>query len=224
MRLILIGCEYAGTTTLANAIDEWAKTAMGKGFRLIHDHFKLPDTVPHGPELTDEEMEQFQALSPRLKEVVQRHSIYYHTPFESSSREGFLGIGLHIDESVYGPLYYGYGEPGTIGDRGVISRHIEHRIMKYAPETVLVLVKASPDVIARRMKEDPHRHPLVREEDIEHVLQRFEEEYRGSLLERKLTLDTSTATVEETVAEFAAQVLPHLTEADLMRLVLHRER
>jgi len=46
MRLILIGCEYSGTTTLAHAINEWTKETMDKEFTLIHDHFKLPDTSP----------------------------------------------------------------------------------------------------------------------------------------------------------------------------------
>ena len=80
MRLILIGCEYAGTTTLANAINEWTQKTLGKEFSLIHDHFKLPDSKPHGPALTDAEVAQFQALSPRMTEVVQR-------PFTQTARE-----------------------------------------------------------------------------------------------------------------------------------------
>ena len=51
MYLILIGCEYAGTTTLAHAINEWTKESLGTEFKLIHDHYKLPDTKPHGVEL-----------------------------------------------------------------------------------------------------------------------------------------------------------------------------
>ena len=89
MRLILIGCEYSGTTTLAHAINEWTKETMDKEFTLIHDHFKLPDTKPHGPELTEEEIAQFDALSPRLTEVIMRHNLYYHTPAESASGRGF---------------------------------------------------------------------------------------------------------------------------------------
>ena len=223
MQLILVGCEYTGTTTLAKAIHEWAEVNMGKGFRLIHDHFKQPDTAPHGPALTDEELQRFQALSPRLREVIQRHNLYYHTPQESSSDLTTLYIGLHIDEAIYGPLYYGYGGPGLIGDRSVISQHIEHRIMKHTPETVLVLIKASPDVITRRMREAPHKHQVIREEDIERVLTRFEEEHWRSLIARKITLDTSTMTITETVAEFANKIQPHLTQVDLARLLLNRK-
>ena len=56
MYLILIGCEYAGTTTLAHAINEWTKESLGTEFKLIHDHSKLPDTKPHGLELTPDEI------------------------------------------------------------------------------------------------------------------------------------------------------------------------
>ena len=222
MRLILIGCEYAGTTTLANAINEWAKKTMGAGFRLIHDHFKLPDTKPHGAELTDEEIAQFQALTPRMTEVIQRHNLYYHTPAEDVSGADFLGIGIHIDEAIYGPLYYGYGGPDDISDRNIISKKLEHRIMKYAPETVLVLVKASPEIIVGRMKQSPHKYPLVPEKDIPHILQKFEEAHQKSMLGNKLILDTSSATVDETVAEFAEQIQPYLTPSDRMRLLLSR--
>ena len=218
MRLILIGCEYSGTTTLAHAINEWTKETMGKEFTLIHDHFKLPDTNPHGPELTEEEVAQFDALSPRLTEVIMRHNLYYHTPAKSSSGEDFLGIGIHIDELIYGPLYYDYGGPGELGERQTIAKSLEQRILTLAPETVLILVKASPKVIAKRMKETPHKYPLVPEEDIANVLQKFEEAHQNSMLKTKITLDTSTATVDETVAEFAQKIQPYLSEAELMSL------
>ena len=218
MRLFLIGCEYSGTTTLAHAINEWTKETMDKEFTLIHDHFKLPDTKPHGPELTEEEIAQFDALSPRLTEVIMRHNLYYHTPAKPSSGEDFLGIGIHIEEGIYGPLYYGYGGPGELGDRQTIAKSLEQRILNYAPETVLILVKASPEVIAKRMKENPHKYPVVPERDISDVLQKFEEAYQNSSIKHKITLDTSTATIDETVAEFVEKIRPHLTEAELMKL------
>ena len=31
MRVILIGCEYAGTTTLADGIQRWSHEVMGEG-------------------------------------------------------------------------------------------------------------------------------------------------------------------------------------------------
>ena len=159
MYLILIGCEYAGTTTLAHAINEWTKESLGTEFKLIHDHFKLPDTKPHGLELTPDEIAAFQQLSPRLTEVIQRHNLYYHTPWASGSDENFMGIGLYFEELVYAPQYYGYGGRGDMGDRGVISRNLEQRILQFRPDAVLVLVEAAPDVIRKRMKESPHLLP-----------------------------------------------------------------
>ena len=65
MRLILIGCEYAGTTTLANALVRWAEEAMGAFANVpdeykVHDHFKIPH-ISHPPGLSDEEQRQILA-------------------------------------------------------------------------------------------------------------------------------------------------------------------
>ena len=224
MRLVIVGCEYSGTTTLAHAINDWATETMGVGFRLIHDHFKQPDTNPHGPALTEDELAQFQALSARHREVMQRQNLYYHTSYtaNSESKETSLVVGLHIDETIYGPLYFGYGGAGQIGDRHVIAKHIEQRIVQYTPETVLVHVKARSDIILQRMTQDPHARAVLRETDVEHVLARFEEEVRGSLLMNKITLDTSDATVAETVADFERKVHPFLTQEDLARILVNR--
>lgn len=222
MYLIMIGCEYAGTTTLAHAINEWTKESLGTEFKLIHDHYKLPDTKPHGLELTSDEIEAFQRLSPRLTEVIQRHNLYYHTPWASGSDENFMGIGLYFEELVYAPMYYGYGGRGEMGDRGVISRLLEQRILQFRPDAVLVLVEAAPDVIRKRMEEEPHPYPIVPEGDVENVIQRFEDEYENSLIKNKFRLDTSVATVTESVSEFSGKIRPYLTEGDLLRLALQQ--
>jgi broad-specificity NMP kinase len=130
-------------------------------------------------------------------------------------------IGHHIDDAVYGPLYFGYGgddEPNGKA-RTVYSRIVERQIIEFSPRDVLVLVKASPEVIARRMKENPHRIGVVKEEDIEHVLGRFEEEFNNSIIHHKFTLDTSTATVDETMAEFATKVEPYLSDEERERIL-----
>ena len=72
MRLILVGCEYAGKTTLANEIVAWIGRTFGSS-RTFHDHFSLPCN-----EFSAEEQEQLAALSPRLKEMFQRFLISYH--------------------------------------------------------------------------------------------------------------------------------------------------
>ena len=84
MNLILIGCEYSGTTTLGVAIEAWARVAMGIHLHL-HDHWKLPRCSGHPPfetitNLTEEEQQQVLGLTPKVKELYTRYTLYYHTP------------------------------------------------------------------------------------------------------------------------------------------------
>ena len=92
--------------------------------------------------------------------------------------------------------------------------------MKRAPETTLVLLKAAPEVIARRLRESPRHNGVLQEEDIERVLERFDEEYALSVLVNKFTLDTSTATPQETLQEFKRQFQPFMTDADRVRILI----
>lgn len=238
MKLILIGCEYSGTTTLAQAICRWVKESMGDDIG-FHDHFKIPNLIGHVTAdsdalgitaasgqmyFTDEELDQVQGLSPRLKEHFQRFQIEYHLS------PGFYGdshhnlVGFHIDEAVYAPLYYGYSleEDGYANSRSAAARRTESHIMEIAPDTVLVLVKASPEVITKRMRDNPHQAGLLQEKDIARALDGFEEEYKRSFIRRHFVLDTSTATPDETLAEFVEQIKPHLNEADQLRMITHR--
>ena len=77
-------------------------------------------------------------------------------------------------------------------------------------------------MIARRMKESPHTHSVVTEKDIEHVLERFEEEVGLSLIHRGFSLDTTSVTVEETLAEFEDKIERLLTDSDRLRIVTHQ--
>jgi hypothetical protein len=210
MRLILVGCEYAGKTTLANEIVQWTARTMGGG-RTFHDHFTIPWS-----DWTEEEQEQLLALSPRLKQMVQRYVTDHHLDPAFYSDPDHNLVGFHIEEAVYAPLYYGY-------DNGPSRpREVEMAIMAKAPDTVLILLTASHEVIARRMREQPHSRPTVPEKDIRLVLQRFEEEFNHSLIRRRFTLDTSAATVQGTLSEFAAKIEPFLTQADRLRILAHR--
>ena len=47
---------------------------------------------------------------------------------------------------------------------------------------------------------------------------KFEEAHQNSSIKNKITLDTSTATVDETVAEFAEKIRPHLSDSELKNL------
>ena len=213
MRLILIGAEYAGKTTLANAITAWLKETTGGG-RTFHDHFTIPPA-----ELPEAEEQEFLRMSPELQAMYQRYSQEYHLLPSFYADSDHMLVGFHIEEAVFAPLYYSYGDSD---DFSAAARAMEHRIIKQAPDTVLILLKASPDVIAKRMRETPHKHLVLKEQDIEHVLQRFEEEYEQSLLDRKFVLDSTSATVAETLAEFAARIDPFLSQSDRLRMMTHQ--
>ena len=213
MRLILIGSEYAGKTTLANAITAWLKETTGGG-RTFHDHFTIPPA-----ELPEAEQQEFLRMSSELQAMYQRYSQEYHLLPSFYADPDHMLVGFHIEEAVFAPLYYSYGNSD---DFSAVARAMEHRIIKQAPDTVLILLKASPDVIAKRMRETPHKHPVLREQDIEHVLLRFEEEYEQSLLDRKFVLDTTSATVEETLAEFVARIDPFVSQSDRLRMMTHQ--
>jgi Ca2+-binding EF-hand superfamily protein len=90
--------------------------------------------------------------------------------------------------------------------------------MKKAPDTVLVMLKASPQVIAERMKSDPHEHGLLQEKDIEHVLDRFDREFLESTIRYKFVIDTTDNTEGDTFQQFVEKMYPHLGPTDRLRM------
>ena len=242
MNILMIGCEFTGKTTLAAEIIEWSEETMGSSSH-FHDHFTIPTT-----ELSAAAAASYAAVHPQVKEMFQRFSITYHLSESFYSQPDHNLMGLHIEEAVYAPLYYGYSGPDShspirspSGQRTEMARRMEEEILERAPYTVLVLMKATPEVIRARMTEDtypdaetvkrqfrskPFGEPtrgVVQDEDVEHVLARFEEEFEASLIRNKLVLDTSAATVAETLAEFVEQVTPMLSDADRERRARHRK-
>ena len=221
MRLILIGCEYVGTTALGDAIKEWAGEALGAevGF---HEHWKIPH-VAHS-ELTDEEQQQYLALSPRLKELMQRNNLEYHLQPSFYNDRDHCMVGHYIEEKIYGPMYFGYGGPDDAQDRAIVARHVERSILELGPDTVIVHLKASPDVIRKRMKDAPHQGQVIDEKDVETVLQRFQEEYDNAVFFNRMEIDTSTATVQESLAEWVEKMEPFWMDADRLRMLTRRAR
>ena len=195
-------------------MDSTGPNAHEVGF---HDHFTVPSN-----EVSEEDRDQLAALSPRLKEMFQRYSVEYHLSESFYSDPDHILVGFHIEEAVYAPLYYGYGGKGEYAERSAFARRAEAEIMLKAPDTVLVLLKASSNVIAQRMKETPHHRGAVQEKDIEVVLERFDEEFRDTLIRKHFVLDTSNATVEETLKEFVSNIEHHLTDADRLRILAHQ--
>ena len=183
---------------------------------LIQNKFAI-DTSDRTPQETlDEFVRRF---SPYITEADKK--VAHHM-----SRDFFVGpdqnfIGFHIEEAVYAPLYYGYGgedsgaafRSGT-GQRTEMARAVEKELMRLAPDAAVVLLKARPEAIRQRMRDNPHEHQILREKDTEHVLTRFEEEYEWSLIQNKFAIDTSDRTPQETLDEFVRRFSPYITEAD----------
>jgi hypothetical protein len=245
MHLIIAGCEYSGTSTLSFAFGEWAAENMeGGAFGLnqYHDHWKLPhisNFSPPAPEdvagvvaqfpdakdgdysrtgLTDEERTQIMALTPKLKEMVQRYHLQYHLHPSFYGQADHIMVGAHLDEGVLGPIYFDYGGDGQYADRRNAMRHYEEQILEVAPDTILVLVRASAEVIRQRMKANPHLEGALQDKDVEQVLARFEEEYDASLLMHKVAIDTSESSVEDSASEMAEKLTPLLPENDRKRI------
>jgi len=228
MRLIVAGCEYSGASTLSRAIGEWAKKTMGADMK-IYDSFMLPYFLPL--DMTEEELEQFDVLPKHLKQVFQWHNLASHTMPDALKKDDYILVGFQLYEAVYAPLYYGYGRPWDYAEAVGLARHYEVEIMESMPSLVQVLVKASPDAIAKRMEDDPHEHGLLQsgphvgaeiKGEIGHVLERFEEVASQSLIRRKITIDTTNATVDESVVQFVKQFDRYFSSHDLVRILAHR--
>ncbi|MFP6594355.1 MAG: hypothetical protein VB860_05160 [Dehalococcoidia bacterium] len=224
MRLLLAGCEYSGTTTVAHAIDDWMSENMGTRFSLIHEHWKIPHTSGHPDNTTSEEQEWLLAATPKFKEMHQRHSLYYHTQVSTyTTHNGGDGmvVGGHIDDAVYAPLYFGYGEKGHNFDRELVMHQVEKTILYFTNDTVVVHITADTDVIKQRMKDDPHENGIVQPEDVDKVKKRFAELVDWSLLGNKISIDNSGALVD-TMAQFIAKMEPLFTDTDRSRILAHK--
>ena len=224
MRMIIAGCEYSGASTLARAIAAWAKDAMGADVK-VYDSFRLPYFLP--VDMTDEELEQFQALPKHLKQVFQWHNLASHTMPAALKADDYILVGFQLDEAVYAPLYYGYGRPWEYAEAVGLAHHYELEIMESMPYLVQVLVKASPEAIAERIREEPHKYGLLQSgnpdiQEIKHVLERFDEVAGNSLVRRQINLDTTDATVEESLADFVKQFDQYFSTHDLERIAAHR--
>ena len=220
MRLVLAGCEYVGTTTVANAIDDWMADKMGARFSLIHDHWKIPHTSGHPDDSTPEEQAWLLQATPKFKEMHQRHSLYYHVQANSFRNGDHMMVGGHIEDAVYGPMYFGYGGEGQHHDRRMVMHQVENTILHFTSSTVVVHITADTDVIRQRMQDDPHESQVIKEGDIDAVKDRFGELVGWSMLGSKITLDNS-GPVEDTIEEFQRKIEPYLSDLDRSRILAH---
>ena len=220
MRLVLAGCEYVGTTTVAHAIDDWMAEKMGSRFSLIHDHWKIPHTSGHPDDSTPEEQAWLLQATPKFKEMHMRHSLYYHVQANSFRRDDHMMIGAHIDEAVYAPKYFDYGGPDDDHDRRMVMHQVENTILRFTSSSVVVHITAGTDVIRQRMRDDTHENQVINEGDIDTVKDLFKELVGWSLLGTKITLDNS-GSIEDTIAEFQRKIEPYLTDSDRSRILAH---
>ena len=72
------------------------------------------------------------------------------------------------------------------------------------------------------MDENPHHNGVLEKGDIEYVLRRFDEEHEASFLHNKMTIDTSSATVQDSLDEFVKKFKPLMTDAGGARMREHQ--
>jgi hypothetical protein len=225
MRLIIIGCEYAGKTTLTEGIREWLISNMGSCQTSFHDHF-LPWRPGHTgdkAEKVDSELKLLTVDDTSLVEQFCRYILHYHTHPDFYAKADHCAVNWHYGDAVYAPLYYGFGGSGEYADRQAMARTYDAMVMELAPDTVLVHLKATPEVIRKRREADANPNPYPHDEHVELVLRRFDEEYERSLIRKKIALDTSETTSEETLKEFLRLIKPMLTSDDRLRMLTHRD-
>ena len=219
MKVILAGIEYVGTTTLANLLLEWKERATGEPFYmgLIHDHSKIPHTSGHPDNTTLEEQQQILNLSPKLKEMYHRYSMYYHV--HHYVQEDDLTIGLHIEESILARMYYGYGGPGGEFDREIVFEQIERRIKQVSSDPIIIVhMTASPEVIEQRMSElsgtPAHSNSPMKVGDIPEVMSEYSRLVQKASIGPVIHIDTSTDTPQESLNRLVKLMEPYFTESD----------
>jgi thymidylate kinase len=201
MRLIVVGCENVGKTSLVQNLQKWGKDT---GFFFhMDDHFTIPDSQ----HLTEEEQERMWNLGPIVKERFQRFQIYYHIHI-LHCYENVLITGCHIEEAVFGPRYY--KSKGMLQDYG---RKFEADIPL---DTTIVHLTARPEVIIERMNAAPRKYQLMQEDEIEEVCALFDQEVGRSWLRKKVKIDTSDMSEEEVRDACLKGLKPHMTERDLL--------
>jgi hypothetical protein len=208
MNLIVIGCEYSGTSTLAKNLMAWGKK-RDINYHL-DDHFTIPDSS-----LPKEDRDVMLTLSPRFKERFQRFQAVYHVRIMNLYRDS-LEVGFFSEDTIYGSLYYGYDS------RALALRHGRELEKELPHDTILVLLKASPEAIAKRMNADPHEYQVIKKEDISLLLEKFNEEFRASAIHAKIQIDTTDLTPEQVLEEFLRQARArYLASEDLLRIMMN---
>ena len=212
MRAIFVGIEYAGKSTLIKLLDAYYQRL--KLHPHIDDHFTIPDS-----ELSPESRKLALKFPDDVKERTQRMQIHYHTDIVKSY-EHVLLAGWHIEEAIYTSLYG--PDPSSHYYPGYwcqFQRHYEAKLLKEdLPGLVLIHVSAEDETIRQRMRADPHKHQVIREEHIAELGRRFSEEVDKSLLTQGkefIHLDTTDKTPQQSLDELLKLSEPLVSTAEL---------
>lgn len=212
MRSIFVGIEYAGKSTLVQLLAEYYRK------RHLHphldDHFSIPDAT-----LSPESRRIMLGLPDDMKERMQRLQIQYHVDILRRYQYPIFA-GWHIEEAVY-TSYYGKDPDSAYYANYAYQFHrlYEAQIFEARLEDVVMFhVTASDEAISRRMREQPHEYPIIREKDIPELKRRFEAEVAQSLFTyqgRTVVLDTTDKTPRESLDELLWRSEPLVTAGEV---------
>ena len=227
MFIILVGCEYSGTSTISRSLKSELKKSFGSEFD-IHDHWKIPniECYPQYSKqymLNETDKSQISQFTPKLKEMLQRQSLVYHLP-EPKVTIDKIYAGYHFDDTVYAPVYFDYGGPKEPqgGPRTKYARYIEKEIIKSYPNTILIHLTASKKSILERMKNEPHENQIIAKDDIDFINEQFQSEFDKSLLQNKLTIDTTGQSIKQTTSVVMDGILNYSSPEDSARLRINK--
>ena len=199
MKIVAVGCEYSGVSSLIAQIDHWGNE------RGIHHHLDDHFTIPDAFHLDKEEQQAMLQMLPAIKERFQRFQIVYHVRLLHRYNHILMG-GFHVEEAVYGPRYY---YPG-----------INIQIREYEPDmpddVILVHLYARPDVIRERINNTPHPHQIILNSDIESLLDQFDYQVKQSWIHQKISIDTSDLAGEGLLNVFLKSSIPYLNPVDAL--------
>ena len=71
------------------------------------------------------------------------------------------------------------------------------------------------------MRTKPHERTHLKDEHIDEMIEEFDYHVGHSILRNRIVLDTTEATVEQTIAEFVEQMGPLMSHEDRVRMQAH---
>ena len=204
MKLILVGCEYSGKTTLQLLISAWLQRITGSHRPFFHDHFGLPSANVHrfNSQYPVEIQDEIMALSPKLKEMFQRYVIEYHlgSSFYEYPDHGL--VGFHIEEAVYASVILWLRWPRRVcrSARGSPDG-IEADIMEKAPRPCSYCLKRRQRSLRNECAKTRTRKDFCKNK----ISNTSSADLRRNTTvahSEAVVLDTSEATIDDTFSEF----------------------